>query len=86
MIFTISKQKSTIYEKNIEIENQIEKEEAQRLINAIFFPSIGFLFIIINSKKIIKEEVVPGEAEPVEEVTEVVPEAVVETVEETTAE
>ena len=41
---------------------------------------------IENREIIIKEEVVPGEAEPVEEVTEVVPEAVVETVEETTAE
>jgi len=41
---------------------------------------------IENKEIIIKEEVVPGEAEPVEEVTEVVPEAVVETVEETTAE
>ena len=41
---------------------------------------------IENKEIIIKEEVVPGEAEPVEEVTEVVPETVVETVEETTAE
>jgi len=30
-------------------ENQIDKEEAQRLINSIFFPSISFLFIIINT-------------------------------------
>ena len=30
-------------------DNQIEKEEAQRLINSIFFPSISFLFVIINS-------------------------------------
>lgn len=30
-------------------EKQIEKQEAQRIINSIFFPSISFLFIIINS-------------------------------------
>ena len=41
---------------------------------------------IENKEIIIKEEVVPGEAEVVEEVTEIVPETVVETVEETTAE
>lgn len=30
-------------------DNQIEKEEAQRLINSVFFPSISFLFVIINT-------------------------------------
>lgn len=30
-------------------DNQIEKKEAQRIINSIFFPSISFLFAIINS-------------------------------------
>lgn len=30
-------------------DKQIEKKEAQRIINSIFFPSISFLFIIINS-------------------------------------
>lgn len=29
--------------------NQLKKEEAQRLINYIFFPSISFLFVIINN-------------------------------------
>jgi len=30
-------------------DKQLPKEEAQRLINSIFFPSISFLFVIINS-------------------------------------
>lgn len=30
-------------------EKQLEKKEAQRLVNCIFFPSISFLFAIINS-------------------------------------
>lgn len=29
-------------------DKQLEKQEAQRIINAIFFPSISFLFLIIN--------------------------------------
>ena len=30
-------------------EKQINKHEAQRLINSVFFPSISFLFVIINN-------------------------------------
>ena len=40
---------SAIFTSIMLLEKQIEKEEAQRLINAIFFPSISFLFVIISS-------------------------------------
>lgn len=40
---------SAIYTSIMLKNNQIEKKEAQRLINSIFFPSISFIFIIIKS-------------------------------------
>lgn len=40
---------SVIYTTLMLKDNQIEKKEAQRIINSIFFPSISFLFVIINS-------------------------------------
>ena len=39
---------SVIFTSLMLINKQIEKQEAQRLINCIFFPSISFLFAIVN--------------------------------------
>ena len=39
---------SVIFTSLMLINNQIEKKEAQRLINAIFFPSISFLFSVLS--------------------------------------
>ena len=41
---------SAIFTSLMLIDKQIEKEEAQRIINSIFFPSVSFLFAIISSK------------------------------------
>lgn len=40
---------SAIFTSLLVKENQIGKDEAQRLINSIFFPSISFIFVIIGS-------------------------------------
>lgn len=40
---------SAIFTSMMLLNNQIEKKEAQRLTNSIFFPSISFLFVIINN-------------------------------------
>ena len=39
---------SAIFTSLMLMDKQLEKEEAQRLINCIFFPSISFLFAILN--------------------------------------
>lgn len=40
---------SAIFTSLLAKENQIDKDEAQRLINSVFFPSISFIFVIISS-------------------------------------
>lgn len=40
---------STIFSSLLVQNNQLEKDEAQRIVNSIFFPSISFLFVIVNS-------------------------------------
>lgn len=39
---------SAIFTSMMVVNNQIDKQEAQRLINSIFFPSISFLFAILS--------------------------------------
>lgn len=39
---------SAIFTSLMLMNNQIEKQEAQRLVNSIFFPSFSFLFAILN--------------------------------------
>lgn len=40
---------SAIFTSLMLMDKQLEKEEAQRLINCIFFPSVSFLFAILNT-------------------------------------